>query len=98
MGGERGGLNVVGIALVSSAFGFILTKLKRDHDKLMFDIFDTNSLFKSIPYYILTMIVSLIAQGLLLIIIYVIVTRKNVFKFFRNIIEALALAVGTSSR
>ena len=41
MGGERGGLNVVGIALVSSAFGFILTKLKRDHDKLMFDIFDT---------------------------------------------------------
>jgi len=44
------------------------------------------------------MIVSLIAQGLLLIVIYVIVTRKNVFKFVRNIIEALALAVGTSSR
>ena len=59
---------------------------------------DIESLFKSIPYYILTMIVSLIAQGLLLIIIYVIVTRKNVFKFFKNIIEALAMAVGTSSR
>lgn len=39
--GERSGLNVVGIALVSSAFGFILTKLKRDHDTLMFNIFDT---------------------------------------------------------
>ena len=59
---------------------------------------DIDSLFKSIPYYILTMIVSLLAQGLLLIIIYLIVTRKNVFKFLRNIFEALAMAVGTSSR
>jgi hypothetical protein len=31
---------VVGIALVSSAFGFILTKLKKGRGNLMFEIFD----------------------------------------------------------
>ncbi len=59
---------------------------------------DLNALFKSIPFYILTMVVSLIAQGLLLAFLYLVVTRKNVFKFVRNIFEALVLAMGTSSR
>ena len=34
MGSERGCLNANGIALVSSAFGFILTKLKGDHENV----------------------------------------------------------------
>ena len=59
---------------------------------------DINGLFQSIPFYILTMIVSLIAQGLICITTYLILARKNVFRFVKNIAEALVMAVATSSR
>jgi len=59
---------------------------------------DINGLFQSIPFYVLTMVVSLIIQGLICTIAYLVITRKNVFRFIKNITEALVFAVATSSR
>ena len=56
-------------------------------------------LFKNISYYMLTVLVGLFIHGFIILpAIYIIVTRKNIFKFVKNMLEALLIALATSSR
>ena len=44
------------------------------------------------------MFVSLIIQGIFVALIYLVFTRKNVFRYAKNLFEALMMAFATSSR
>ena len=60
---------------------------------------DPEVLFKNISYYMLTVLVGLFIHGFIILpAIYIIVTRKNIFKFVKNMLEALLIALATSSR
>lgn len=64
---------------------------------VVLNIQDLNELFQSIPFYILTMFVSLIIQGLFVSLIYLIFTRQNILRYAKNLFAALVMAFATSS-
>ena len=60
---------------------------------------DPEVIFKNISLYMVTVIVGLFIHGFIVLpAIYVIITRKNIFRFAYNMIEALLIALATSSR
>jgi Na+/H+-dicarboxylate symporter len=60
---------------------------------------DPEVLFKNISYYMLTVLVGLFIHGFIILpAIYLIITRKNIFKFVKNMAEALLIALATSLR
>ena len=64
---------------------------------MIISVDNIEALFNSIPFYILTLIVSLTVQILVVGLSYLIFTRKNPFKYAKNSIEALMMAFVTSS-
>lgn len=59
---------------------------------------DPAEIFKSISYYMLTVLVGLSIHGLIVLpLIYLIIARRNVFRFMFNMLEALLIALATSS-
>lgn len=55
-------------------------------------------LFERIGFYMLTVLVGLIIHGFLVLpLIYLLVTRKNIFVYAKNMMEAFAVAIATSS-
>ena len=60
---------------------------------------DPEEIFKNISFYVLTVLVGLVIHGFIILpIIYFIITRKNIFKFIKNMAEALLIALATASR
>ncbi len=60
---------------------------------------DPEVIFKNISFYMLTVLVGLAIHGFIILPgIYLIFTRKNIFKFTKNMLEALLIALATSSR
>jgi hypothetical protein len=60
---------------------------------------DPEVIFKNISLYMVTVIVGLIIHGFVILpAIYIIITRKNIFRFAYNMLEALLIALATSSR
>lgn len=60
---------------------------------------DPKIVFEKISYYLGTVFVGLMIHGLIVLpLLYVIITRKNVFVFAQNMFEALLVAFATSSR
>ena len=60
---------------------------------------DPTVVFGRISFYMLTVLIGLSIHGLVILpAIYLIVTRKNVLVFAKNMIEALLIAIATSSR
>ncbi|RNA40028.1 excitatory amino acid transporter 3 [Brachionus plicatilis] len=59
---------------------------------------DPVAVFKSISYYMMTVFIGLGIQGLIFLpTVYIILTRKNVLKFGKNMSEALLVALATAS-
>ena len=55
--------------------------------------------FKSISFYVLTVLVGLAIQGLIILpLFYMVICRKNVMVFVRDMSEALLVALATASR
>jgi Na+/H+-dicarboxylate symporter len=60
---------------------------------------DPDVVFRSISYYMLTVLVGLAIHGFIILpAIFIIITRRNIFKFTKNMLEALLIALATSSR
>jgi Na+/H+-dicarboxylate symporter len=60
---------------------------------------DPETTFKSISFYMMTVLVGLAIQGFIVLpAAYLIITRKNVFLFMKNMTEALLIAFATASR
>jgi Na+/H+-dicarboxylate symporter len=60
---------------------------------------DPEVIFKNISLYMVTVVVGLIIHGFVILpAIYIIITRKNIFRFAYNMLEALLIALATSSR
>jgi Na+/H+-dicarboxylate symporter len=60
---------------------------------------DPQAVFHKLSFYMLTVLVGLAIEALVVLpLIYVVLTRKNVFKFGANMMEALVVAFATSSR
>ena len=63
------------------------------------EVDDLGSLFASIGFYCLTVLVGLFIHGIITLpLIYFLFTRKNPFKMYRGVMQALVFAFGTSSR
>lgn len=57
------------------------------------------AVFEKISYYMMTVLIGLFLHGLIILPgIYLIVTRKNILLYAKNMIEAMLIAVATSSR
>lgn len=60
---------------------------------------DPINVFQRISFYMLTVLAGLFIHGVIILpIIYVIFTRKNVVLFVKNMFEAFLIAIATSSR
>lgn len=59
---------------------------------------DPITVFQRISFYMLTVLIGLFIHGLIILpLIYVLLTRKNIFKFAKNMLEAMLIAIATSS-
>jgi Na+/H+-dicarboxylate symporter len=60
---------------------------------------DPAAVFQRISYYLLTVLLGLSIHGLIVLpVLYVIFTRKNIFIYAKNMLEAMLIAFATSSR
>jgi Na+/H+-dicarboxylate symporter len=59
---------------------------------------DPKAIFQNISYYMLTVLVGLAIHGFIVLpLIYIVITRKNILRFTKNMLEALLIALATSS-
>lgn len=55
--------------------------------------------FQKISYYLATVFLGLLIHGLIVLpLLYMMITKKNIFKYAKNMFEALLVAFATSSR
>jgi Na+/H+-dicarboxylate symporter len=60
---------------------------------------DPKLVFAKISYYAMTVLIGLFIHGCIVLpLIYVITTRKNIFVYTKNMLEAFLVAIATSSR
>jgi Na+/H+-dicarboxylate symporter len=60
---------------------------------------DPKLVFAKISYYAMTVLIGLFIHGFIVLpLIYVITTRKNILVYTKNMLEAFLVAIATSSR
>ncbi|RNA12718.1 excitatory amino acid transporter 3 [Brachionus plicatilis] len=84
-------INIITIVMYSPVANFFLVC------NVILNIKNVNELFVTIPFYILTLFVTLISQAIVVGLIYLILVRKNIFLYLKNILTALMMAFATSS-